>query len=431
MFVLAYGAMVAYLIIIKDTVPVILGLGSSFMEKEMIVVATSVLFIIPLSLQRDMASLGFTSLLSVTADVILVGFVAAFAPIKESVAEAGGFGRILQDNSINSNLFIGLGILSTAMACQHSAFIVSGSLSNKTSQRWGAVTFRSITTSACLCAIMAVCGYLGYLETTKGNILTNFPDDSVESNGARALLAITMIFTYPMELFVARHVFVKLLYNGDSDGPIDPTTGNPVGGWFGRRQRITLLIYVMTLIPALVFHDIGPVLSVTGSLGGSLLSYVAPGMTYLGVNGEAFLAYLNNVIDSKKRSSNKESNGTGDIELPVVGDANTVMQVENTSSGYPTGSKPWWWFPTLMPVWCALAASGATSMRAKLGRHEQQAEQQNGNGTMSAKDVEEIHPVPRDYFISMLFILFGVLGAVAGLGSNIWVEVNKTFFSPH
>lgn len=196
MLVLAYGAMVAYLLIIKDTVPTILGIAhgtrGGFVERELIMVATSLVIIVPLAVQRDMASLAVTSILSVLADVILVIFIAIMAPIAQTVADAGGFGQVLKDEWLNPTIFIGLGILSTAMACQHSAFIVSGSLENKTQARWASVTFRSITLSVLLCAILGICGYLGFLEQTEGDVLNNFEGNAVAANGARALLAITM-----------------------------------------------------------------------------------------------------------------------------------------------------------------------------------------------------------------------------------------------
>lgn len=206
MFVLAYGAMVAYLLIIKDTVPVVLGIEGAdeddFVAREVTMIFTSLLIVVPLSMMRDMASLAYTSLLSVLADVILVIFILLYSPIPSSLDAAGGFGNVLKDNWINGKLFIGLGVLSTAMACQHSAFIVSGSLENKTSDRWAQVTFRSISTSAFLCLLLGTTGYLGFLDETEGDILNNFDSDSLAANAGRALLAITMFFTYPMESFV-------------------------------------------------------------------------------------------------------------------------------------------------------------------------------------------------------------------------------------
>ncbi len=191
MFIMAYGAMVAYLLIIKDTVPTVMGFehGTHLLERNLILIATSLFIMVPLSMQRDMASLSFTSAISVTADMILVVFIAAFSPIKENVAANGGFGEVLKNDGINSTLFVGLGILSTAMACQHSAFIVANSLADKTRKRWRWVTNQSIALSAILCLILGICGYLGFLGMTQGDVLNNFPLDSMQANAARVLLA--------------------------------------------------------------------------------------------------------------------------------------------------------------------------------------------------------------------------------------------------
>mmetsp|Transcript_4464 Transcript_4464/g.8781 ORF Transcript_4464/g.8781 Transcript_4464/m.8781 type:complete len:503 (+) Transcript_4464:155-1663(+) len=219
MFVMAYGAMVAYLLIIKDTVPTVMGYehGTHLLERNFILILVSLLVMLPLSMQRDMASLSITSTISVAADVVLVVFVAAYSPIQDTVATNGGIGRIMQTDSVHSTLFVGLGILSTAMACQHSAFIVANSLNDKTRRRWKWVTNQSIALAAVLCAILGVCGYLGFLDDTQGDVLNNFPVGSVEADGARILLALTMVFTYPMESFVARHVLIMLVHNGDMD----------------------------------------------------------------------------------------------------------------------------------------------------------------------------------------------------------------------
>ena len=336
---------VAYLLIIKDTVPTIIGLNEGW-ERELVLVVTSLLIVVPLSMQRDMASLAFTSLLSVTADVILVLFIAGFAPVKETVSEAGGFGKVLRNDWLNPTIFIGLGILSTAMACQHSAFIVSGSLANKTRARWAAVTYRSITTATILCLIMGIFGYLGFLDNTMGDILNNFDEGSPAANGARGLLAITMFFTYPMESFVARHVLVKLIHNGDMDGEAaaeaEESSSSPGFLCMGRRQTWTLAIYIVCLIPALIVDDIGPVLSITGSLGGSCISYIAPGLIYLGVHGDEFMQMVRSNLENRRQRGSHDG-ATGDIELPVAGDSNTVMQAPSVTASHKEMSKPLWW----------------------------------------------------------------------------------------
>jgi hypothetical protein len=224
-----------------------------------------------------------------------------------------------------------------------------------------------------------------------------------------------------MESFVARHVVLKIFFDSDIDGPLD-ASGNPRPEFFcfSRRFAVTIGIYIMTLIPALIVDDLGPVLSITGSLGGSMLSYMAPGMVYLGVNGEHFIAWTNNLIEAHRFRRTKQSGG--DVDLPLEGDANQQIQQPEM---YPSGSKPLWWFPALMPIWCALASAGCNGMKTKISDDTQ---------TSTSTDEEEgdvLDPSPRQYMIAIFFIVFGTIGMVAGLLSNIYVQVNNTFFSPH
>jgi solute carrier family 38 (sodium-coupled neutral amino acid transporter), member 11 len=188
MFIMAYGAMVAYLLIIKDTIPVVLGLGDSFWSREFVMTVSSAIFILPLALLRDMSALACTSLLSVVGDAILVGLIMFYSPFVSTVAENGGLGRVIIDYWFDKRLFIGLGVLSTAMACQHSAFLISGSLERPTPQRWAVVTGRSLTVAGLMSVTLGVFGFLGYLDATEGNVLNNFPRGSVAVNGGRALL---------------------------------------------------------------------------------------------------------------------------------------------------------------------------------------------------------------------------------------------------
>ena len=228
-----------------------------------------------------------------------------------------------------------------------------------------------------------------------------------------------------MEMFVARHVMVQMIYNGDMDGP------NP-NSWTNRRVLVTIAIYICTLIPALLLDDLGPVLSLTGSLGASCLSYIATGLVYLGVNGEDFLNYLAGYLRKKGYgdATGGASKGAGEVELPVVGDASARMP--STAEAAPAdlsslqGSKPWWWWLGGFPLWVAIASSGARGTRIFLTDFHAAA------GTAHEDDESgSIGPRRRDYYISMFFIAFGVLAAVVGVTSCIYVEIHNIFYSPH
>eukprot|EP00978_Attheya_sp_CCMP212_P036744 scaffold168886_cov50-Attheya_sp.AAC.2 len=405
---MAYGAMVAYLLIIKDTVPTVFGFGAADgggFERELILIGTSLVIIVPLAAQRDMASLAFTSLLSICADIILVGFIVTFSPVVERVSDEGGFVEVLKNDAINPTLFIGLGILSTAMACQHSAFIVSGSLENKTQKRWSIVTFRSIFLAAFLCALFGVFGYLGFLEDTKGDVLNNFEAGSLAANGARVLLAITMFLTYPMESFVARHVVVQLMHDGDLDGDDSESES--------------------TDMPK----------TKTGSLGGSCIAYFGPGMVYMGVNGESFLLFASELLTKWQRKVRNDSaeEDKNAIELPVAGDSNQVISsnvnlpadfsdvpIEGSKrtmvSALPEGGRPLWWYLGLFPLWCSIASHGRQNMRENLSSNDgYQAHVSPSSNEESEMTEEEVLLVP---------------SAAAGLGTNIYVQINNIFYTP-
>jgi sodium-coupled neutral amino acid transporter 11 len=313
------------------------------------------------------------------------------------------------------------------MTCQHAAFIIGGSLANRTRARWAAVTYRSISISAVSTGVIGVCGYLGYLEDTQGDILNNFDPDSVAANVARGLLAFTMFFTYPMESYVARHVIIKIVHRGDMDGGeefAEKVEDNALPGWkcFGRRQLATLAIYICSLIPALLVDDVGPVLSIVGSLGASSVAYVAPGLVYLGVHGDEFIEMITSLL--RNRQSKSSTSGTTVGELPLEGDAKAEMQSGLVSSSYKEMSKPWWWYPLLMPLWCSIASAGSISMREKIAESVEDMDAP----LQSEKAMEtEDEPLanPRDFCVAIFFVVFGVTAIFAGLASNVVVQLNN------
>ena len=430
MFIMAYGAMIAYLIIIKDTIPKVFGLtGSSFWEKELIMTVTSLCIILPLALMRDISALAFTSFISVTADLALVVIIVVFSPVQSTISDYGGFDSVLQDFWINDKLFIGLGVLSTAMACQHSAFLISGSLHHLTPQRWAIVTSRSLLIASIMTIVLGIFGFFGYLDQTQGNVLNNFPEDSVAINSGRALLGITMYLTYPMESLVARHVIIQLLYNGNMDNTRVSSENGEIFPeqkflyCFGRRERVTVFLFLCTLIPALLVDDLGPVLSITGSLGASCIAYIAPGLVYLGVHGSHFLQWADGGDGRHKSDGESENN----VELPVVGDASARM-THSAPSSPPSRRRPWWWWLLGMPLWVAMAQRGARGTREFItGWDREHGPPEN---TDAATAATLVYPNRRDYCISITMMVFGIVAATCGLLSNIYVQVNDIFFTP-
>jgi hypothetical protein len=234
-----------------------------------------------------------------------------------------------------------------------------------------------------------------------------------------------------MEAFVARHVLIKLLFDGDMDGhTTDPNTGETekppkIFGCMKRRHLWTFVIYLATLVPALFINDLGPVLSITGAIGGCSLAYIGPGLAYLGVHGDAFLAYVAEMVDNKNRKANPTAG-----DLPIEGDATANMKV-SAPSPVPQGPKPWWWWPLLMPLWVNLATKGSQGMNDRMTA----LEQEHGplSPTQGSQHDESSGVIPfrkREVFFSIFFIFFGTIALVAGIVSNVYVQVNDIFYTP-
>jgi len=206
MFLFAFGAQVAYLVIIGDTIPALTGAN-----RELVISLVSALLILPLSLLKDMSLLSYTSLAAITADVLIVLLVVLTAPAS---AKSQNIHPSLQFETMSlfsPRLFAGIGTLSFAFVCMHNSFIVYRSLQERTQDNWNLVAKGSVSVCFVLAAIFGVSGYLAFGDQIKGDILNNFIVEREPIDWARGFLACCMIFVYPMEMFVTRHCLVSIL----------------------------------------------------------------------------------------------------------------------------------------------------------------------------------------------------------------------------
>jgi len=161
-----------------------------------------------------------------------------------------------------------------------------------------------------------------------------------------------MIFVYPLESFVARHVCVVTLFRGRRAHEGEDAA---ILNRRDRRISLTMALYVLALIPALCFQDLGTVLAATGAVGGSCLSYIGPGVTYLGVHGAEFIAGARRYF--------------GKSWWPIPSDAIVAIEGEAAIEGerdawYVVVGKSFLWYGMLMPLWCTIATTGSRALRA-------------------------------------------------------------------
>ena len=353
MFVNAYGAMLSYLMIVKDTFSSIFGVDPHDLPmRRAILFIISITIMVPLSSQRDMADLAKTSKVNVLFDILMVFIVLFSAPISESWQTFDWKDSVIHFDTI----FVGIGVLSFAFVCQHASFVIAGSLEQPTKERWATVTRSALTVSATLSLLLGTCGFIAYGEDTQGNILNNL-DESFHAKVARGLLGSTMLFVFPIELMVCRHVLVVIFFSGKT-----AHEGNDDSSILNRRDRrisLTIFLYLIAVIPASLCENLGYVLATSGAVGASCLAYIYPGVIYLGVHGGRFLE-LSAAFFGPSFFPDDESAKNVEMEPLYVQDSSLVpdMEAAANDSFVVSRLKVVLWYIWIMPLWVKIAEFG-------------------------------------------------------------------------
>jgi len=182
MFLFAYGGMVAYMVIIGDSFSSIFqqffhssGFVGILVQREVIMIITATIIVLPLCLLRNISSLAWSSLLSVLADVIIVIIVLIISPYS---AEAQGIEVTTEDLlRTRGDFFAGIGTMSFAFVCQHQSFLVFNSLYQPNFSRWKQVANVSVSVSFLLIFGFGAGGYLNFGHHVKGDFLNNLPEN--------------------------------------------------------------------------------------------------------------------------------------------------------------------------------------------------------------------------------------------------------------
>jgi sodium-coupled neutral amino acid transporter 11 len=281
LFGFTYGAMLAYLVIIGDTIPVLLQewTGLSLLSNRTTMIVLCAVFIcLPVSAPREIGKLANTSAVSVGAVVFIIIIIISRAPQNAEQEEVSM--RLRDANEGGSfafahrNMFRAFGAITFAFLSQHSTFLVWNSLREPKS--WNRVTHAAVGSATVLCCALSLVGYTSFRICTRGNILNNFYSGDQYANAARLALSLIMFFTYPMEFFVARQSMHGLLFYSDRHAPYASIH-------WQRHYALTFSLWLSTLLIALALPQdaLGLILEYTGGICASMVGFVLPaGLAY-------------------------------------------------------------------------------------------------------------------------------------------------------
>ncbi|WPH00998.1 Hypothetical protein R9X50_00383200 [Acrodontium crateriforme] len=270
----AFGGMVAFCIIIGDSIPHVLSAVFPSLSTTPVLWlltdrrAVIVLFVLglsyPLSLYRDIAMLSKASTFALVSMLVILVAVVTQGPFMPSELRGQLSGSLL----INDGVFQAIGVISFAFVCHHNSLLIYGSLRKPTMDRFARVTHFSTGVSMIACLLMALVGYLSFGDKTKGNVLNNFPFDNVLVNIARLCFGLNMITTLPLECFVCREVMTLYYF------PHEPFQPN-------RHIIFTTSLVVSAMGVALVTCDLGVVFELVGATSACALAYILPPLCFV------------------------------------------------------------------------------------------------------------------------------------------------------
>ncbi|RMZ89402.1 hypothetical protein DV736_g3361, partial [Chaetothyriales sp. CBS 134916] len=271
----AFGGMVAFCIVVGDTVPHVLealipNLRNIpflwLLSDRRAIIALFVLGISwPLSLYRDIAKLAKASTLALISMVVILVTVITQGPRLDADFKGG----IRNSLFVNSGFFQAVGIISFAFVCHHNSLLIYGSLKKPTIDRFATVTHYSTFASLIACLVMGLVGFLTFGDKTKGNILNNFPSQGyIMVQIARLCFGLNMLTTLPLECFVCREVMNNFWF------PEEPYQPN-------RHLIFTSTLVVSAMAISLITCDLGAVFELIGSTSACALAYILPPLCYI------------------------------------------------------------------------------------------------------------------------------------------------------
>ena len=288
LFLLDYGVMLTCLIIIGDCSFAILDIWgfNSYHDRQIIIILVSLIIIFPLCLRRDIAHIEIFSvfkmiaLLAVTGGIIYECFNSISSIRYENILWF----------DINGIPFA-LGIFAFSFVCHDTAFLYYNSLYNPTMIRWTKLSLGGIGSAMFVSVILSIPAYLTFTDSVKGNILNNYQLKSYLMIIIRILYIICMALTYPIPLFVVRHicyaVYTRSKYIGhhkkeasihDFESQVNY---NVKHASFIHHILFSSCIFFSTLTISLFVDNLGIAMSIIGSISSINLAFVFPSLFYL------------------------------------------------------------------------------------------------------------------------------------------------------
>ncbi|XP_038609998.1 putative sodium-coupled neutral amino acid transporter 7 [Tachyglossus aculeatus] len=275
--VYTFGTCIAFLIIIGDQQDKIIaallkepeGTSHWYTERKFTITLTAVIFILPLSIPREIGFQKYASALSVlgTWYVTAIVIIKYIWPDKEMVPQ-----EIPTRPASWMAVFNAMPTICFGFQCHVSSVPVFNSMRRPQVKTWGGVVTAAMVIALFVYLGTGICGFLTFGVSVDPDVLLSYPSDDLPVAIARAFIILSVLTSYPILHFCGRAVLegLWLRYKGEA---LEEDVVRE------RRRRLlqTATWFLLTLLLALFIPDIGKVISIIGGLAACFI-FVFPGL---------------------------------------------------------------------------------------------------------------------------------------------------------
>lgn len=265
-----YSCMIAYLVIARDNIISWFDAGgidfTSKTAKALIVLINSCVIPIPLTIPKSIGFLGYFSFATVVC--VIFYFIAMVVKAIIMLPDGVGPGVVMAKGGME--LFSAISVYALAF-CLPAVLLPIIRPYNQDVAKRGVVTLWAMIVCTILILVPGILGYLCKGTTASSNILNDFGKGDVLFMIVNIGFYLVVSFSYPVVAQSVMSSWSQMIYKVNNQADLPNC----------KRAIVLLLTNGIALLIAMVLPNIRPALSVGGSVGGALDSFVFPPLIWV------------------------------------------------------------------------------------------------------------------------------------------------------
>jgi len=260
------------------------GVPAHFNQRPRNIITLAVSILLPLSLQKDLSGLAFTSIIGFSAVVYTVLFMAVRA-VDGSYRPTGTWATKLAADkkpdftgltpwTLSTKVLFLVNNLGLAYMAHYNGPVFYRELEARSPSRFRVAVRRSFVIITALYIVTMVSGFATFGRTTASNILNSYHGDDPLAVVGRIATGVSVLFGFPLAFVGVKEASRSLL-----------TLGGPVLSALGE-QYVPIVVVLMSFVTfvACVVKDIGLLVGISGAVLGALIVYIFPTLVWVEAN---------------------------------------------------------------------------------------------------------------------------------------------------